>query len=122
MTPSQSEISFGLKLVHQPSDRPTPQRAGAVLEPHIIIEMTGTISDRRYIAYASSEAEISGQRAGVEIWKRTGPGGCISFGFQDLRIINRGTHSIQVSILEMNSATSGFDVCGDISTAPISVS
>ena len=126
MASSQGGNGFSLRFTHQPSDRPTSQTAGKVLEPQIIVEMTGTIADRRYIAYAygCSGTETAGKPSGDEIsgTTRTGPGGSVSFEFGDLRIANPGTHSIRVSVLEENSTASGYDECAQILTAPINVS
>ena len=102
------------------------QTAGKVLEPHIVIEMSGTITDRRYIAYAygCSGTKIVGKPSGEEVpgTMRTGPGGSVSFEFRDIRIVNPGTHSILISVLQENSTASGYDECAQIYTDPIHVS
>lgn len=123
---AQNGSQSSLRVRHQPSDRPSPQTAGKVLQPYVVVELAGHIVDRRYIAYAygCSGTELAGKLSGEEVGgsKRTGPGGVVSLEFRDLRIVDRGTHTILVTVLEESPTGSGYDECAQVYTDTITVS
>lgn len=135
-----SESKYEFKFLWSPSNR--TQTSGKVLEPHLIIEVTGDIPETEFMAVALdtentqlagevlatgfgwTEAEIEkAEEAGKELpeVKETGPNGKVLLRFDNLRIVNPGTHQIPISISVLDMLGINWDEIGQLYTEPIQV-
>jgi hypothetical protein len=105
--------AYELSIQYQPSMRPlnAPNRTGQPLTPHLIVKMTGPVSDSRYFAYAYSSSSTKTRLSGNcstsedERSKETGSHGSVAFEFGGLHCESVGTCGILVIVYEAGSST-----------------
>lgn len=101
---------FALKVTSEPTDRRdhtgncVPQHSGAVIEPHLIVELSGQIKDDvRFNAFAEWRLSPGGhlhRALGEEMNRQDGEYGSVDFKWEDIRITEAGIYSFHITVYE----------------------
>lgn len=99
-----------LKVTSEPTDRRdhrgscVPQHSGAVIEPHLIVELFGHIKDDvRFNAFAEWRLSPGGhlhRALGEEMHRQDGECGSVDFRWEDIRITDAGVYSFHITVYE----------------------
>lgn len=109
---------FALEFLHEPAEKRHPHQSGAILEPHLVVRLSGFVKDHvRYTAFIYSNDPARplrhGHRGGEEVDRKDGIDGFVILKFDKLQIETAGTYRLLVTVAEAAADSTDLPVCAE---------
>lgn len=117
---------FDLNFIHEPAQKDLPHQSGAILEPHLVVRLSGYVKDHvRYTAFIysndSSRPLRHGHRGGEEVERQDGIDGFVILKFDKLQVETPGTYRLLVTVAEAAADSTDLPVCAEGQSAEFRV-